>query len=71
MPDVHALFIRDLCKLLGNIRDKGNNVVLDMDINGDVWDGEVTKALIEIGTFQAVVSNHGDQTVPATCATNK
>ena len=36
MPDVHALFIRDLCKFLGDLCNKGNNVVLDMDINGDV-----------------------------------
>ena len=27
-PDVHALFIRDLSKFLGDLRDDGNNVVL-------------------------------------------
>ena len=71
MPDIHVLFIRDLCKFLGNIRDEGNNVVLGMEANKDVRDGEVTKALMEIGIFEAVVSNHGDKSVPTTCATDK
>ena len=30
-PDVYALFIRDLCKFFGDLRDEGNNVVLGMD----------------------------------------
>ena len=42
-----------------------------MDANDDVRDGEVTKALMEIGIFKAVVSNYGGKSVPATCATNK
>ena len=71
MPDLHALSIRDLCKFLGDLRDKGNNVVLGMDANDDVRDGEVMKALMEIGIFDAVVSNHGGKSVPTTCATNK
>ena len=71
MPDVHALFIRDLYKFFGELRDEGNNVVLGMDANDDVWDGEVTKAFMEIDIFKAVVSNHGGESVPATCATNK
>ena len=37
--DVHALFIRDLYKFLGELRDDGNNVVLGIDINDDVRDG--------------------------------
>ena len=44
VPDVHAIFIRDLCKFLGDLCDKGNNSVLGMDANNDVQDGEVTKA---------------------------
>ena len=36
VPDVHALFIKDLCKFLGDLRDKGNTIVLGLDINGDV-----------------------------------
>ena len=70
-PDVQALFIRDLCKFLGDLRDDGHNVVLGMDANDDVRDGKVTKALMEIGMYEAVVSNHGGESVPATCATNK
>ena len=50
-PDIHALFIRDLCKFLGDFRDDGNNVVLGMDTNDDVRDGKVTRALWEIGIF--------------------
>ena len=41
-----------------------------MDTNDKVCDGEVTKALWEVGMFKAVVSNHKDKIVPATCATN-
>ena len=70
-PDVHALFIRDLCKFLGDLRDDDHNVVLEMDANDDVRDGKVTKALMEIGIYKAVVINHGGDSVPATCATNK
>ena len=42
-----------------------------MDANDDVRDGKITKALMEIGMYEAVVSNHGGESVPATCATNK
>ena len=69
-PDVHPLFIRDLCKYLWDLRDNGNNVVLGMDANYDVREGEVTRALWEIGMFEAVVSNHKEKSVPATCAKN-
>ena len=42
-----------------------------MDANYNVQDGEVTKTLMEVDIFEAVVSNHGGESVPATCATNK
>ena len=42
-----------------------------MDANDNVRDGKVTKALMEIGMYEAVVSNHGGESVPATCAINK
>ena len=41
-----------------------------MDANNDVRNGAVTKALWEIGMFEAVVSNHKEKSVPATCAKN-
>ena len=41
-----------------------------MDANDDVRDGEVTRALWEVGMFEAVVRNYTDKSVPATCATN-
>ena len=41
-----------------------------MDANNDVRDGEVTRALWEVGMFEAVVSNHTDKNVPATCTSN-
>ena len=45
-------------------------MVLGMDVNDDVRDGEVTRALWEVGMFEAVVSNHKEKSVPAKCATN-
>ena len=69
--DVHALFIRDLCKFLGDLRDEGNNAVLGMDANDDVRNGKVTKALMEVGMHKAIVSIQGGESVPATCATNE
>ena len=69
--NIHALFIRDLCKFLDDLRNKGNNVVLGMDANDDVRNGKVIKALEEIKIYEAVVSNHGGESVPATCAGNK
>ena len=56
---------------MGDLRDEGNNIVLGMDANDDVRNGKVTKALEEIGIYKAVVSNHGGESVPATCATNE
>ena len=47
-PYVHALFIADLCKALGNLRDFGHHVVLGMDANDDVRDGTLLAALAEI-----------------------
>ena len=41
-----------------------------MDVDDDVRDREVTRALWEIGMFEAVVSNHIEKSVPATCAKN-
>ena len=41
-----------------------------MDANDDARDCEVTKALREVGIFEAVVSNHGRESIPTTCATN-
>ena len=46
-------------------------MVLGMDANDNIRNGEVTKALLEAGILEAVVSNHGGESVPATCATNK
>ena len=67
---MHALFIRDLSKFLGDLRDDRNNVVLGIDTHDDVRNGVVTKALWEIGMFEAVISNHKEKSVPATCAKN-
>ena len=59
-----------MSKFLGNLRDDINDVVLGMDANDDVRDGEVTRALWETGMFEAVVSNHKEKSVPATCTKN-
>ena len=71
MPNIHALLILDLFMFLGELWDEGNHVVLGMYANNNIWDGEVTKALLEVNIFEAVVSNYGDKSAPATCATNK
>ena len=44
--------------------------MLGMDANDDVQDGEITKALWDIGMYKAVVSSHKEKSVPATCAKN-
>ena len=56
---------------MDGLRNKGNNVVSGMDANDDVRNGKVTKDLEKIGIDEAVVGNHGGESVPATCTTNK
>ena len=46
-------------------------MVLGMDANDDIRNDKVTNALLEVGILEAVVSNHGGESVLATCATNK
>lgn len=69
--NVHVLFIGNLCKFFGDLQDEGNYAALGMDANNNVWDGEVTKALLEIGMFEPVIINPRGESVLATCATNK
>ena len=69
-PDVHALFLVDLCKTISDFRDFGHHVVLGMDANDDVRDSAVLVALAEIGIEEAVIKNHRGESVPATCARN-
>ena len=68
--DIHALFITDLFKVFGEIRDSGFHVVLGIDTNDDVRDGSVSAALANIGIVEAVVNNHKGESVPVTCAKN-
>ena len=53
-PDVHALFIRDLCKALDNMRNEQYNVVFSIDVNNNVRDEEVAKALLETEIKESV-----------------
>ena len=69
-PDVHALFLEDLCKTLSDFRDLGHHVELGMDANDDVRDGAVSIALDAIGIGEAVIKNHRGESVPATYARN-
>ena len=46
-------------------------MVLGINANNDVRDGKVTGALMEIRIYEAVISNHGGESVPTICATNK
>ena len=57
-PDVYPLFIDDLRKALGDLRDFGHHVVLGMDANNEGRDGAVSAALAEIGIQKAVIKNH-------------
>ena len=54
-PDVRALFLVDLCKTLAYLWDFSHHVVLGMDANDDVRDGDVSAALAEIGIVEAVI----------------
>ena len=69
-PDVRALFLVDLCKTLSDFHDFGDHVVLGLDANDDVRDGEVSAALAEISIGEAVIKNHKGESVPTTCARN-
>ena len=69
-PDIHDLFLQDLCTTLANFRDSGDHVVLGMDVNDDVRVGKVSASLTEIGIEEAVIKNHRGESVPATCARN-
>ena len=68
--NVHALFITDLCKAVGDLRNSSHPVVLGMDAILDVRDGTVSAALAEIRVQEAVINNHRGESVPATCARN-
>mmetsp|Transcript_51341 Transcript_51341/g.55575 ORF Transcript_51341/g.55575 Transcript_51341/m.55575 type:complete len:95 (+) Transcript_51341:718-1002(+) len=57
-------------KALDDIKDKRYHVVLEMDANNDVCDGEVSKSLLAIDISQAVISSHGGRSASVTCATN-
>ena len=60
------IFPRDF----GDFGDFGDHVVLGLDANDDVRDGEVSAALAEISIGVAVIKNHKGVSVPATCARN-
>ena len=68
--DIHALFLADLSKTLGDLQNFGHHVVLGMDANDDVRDSAMLAALAEIGIEEAVINNHRGESVPATCARN-
>lgn len=36
VSDVRGLFIRDLCKFLGDLYNEGNHEILGMNVNDDV-----------------------------------
>ena len=69
-PDVHALFVANLCSTLSDLQDFGHYVVLGMDANDDVKDGAVSVTLAEIEIQETVIKNHRGESIPATCARN-
>ena len=70
VPDIHELFINNLCVALGSMQDEGYHLVLGMDANNDVQDSTASKKLASMGIQEAVVSNHKNISVSATCARN-
>ena len=48
MSNIHALFVRDLCRFVRDLRDEGNHVVLGMNTKDDIQDGDVTNIRIII-----------------------
>ena len=59
-----------MSKTLGDLCNFGYHVVLGMDTNDNLRDGDVSVALVEIGIEEAVIKNHRGESVPATCARN-
>ena len=61
-PDIHALFIVDLCRALGNISDFGHHVVLGMDTNDDARDGAGTAFCLSplVVAFGACANNEAN-----------
>ena len=61
---------RDLCTVLGDLRDLGYHEVLGMDSNDNVRGGSASTALADIGIKEAVINNHQGESVLATCVRN-
>ena len=57
-PDVHPLFIADLCTALGDLRYLGYHVVLCMNSNDNDQNGSVSAAPTDIGIKEAIINNH-------------
>ena len=55
---------------MGKMRHNGDHVVLEIDANQDVQRGSVTDTLIDIEIFEAIISNHKDNSDPANCVTD-
>ena len=47
-----------------------HHVVLGMNANNNIRDSADSAALAEIGNQEAVIKNHRDESVPATCTRN-
>ena len=54
-----------------NLQDLGYHVVLGMDSNDDVRDGNISAALANIGIKEGVINNHCGESASTTCAKNK
>ena len=70
-PDIHELFHDNLCQFIGNLCNKGHNMVQGMDTNNDVRRGQISKVLEDTGMFEAFVKFYKGKNPPAICATNK
>lgn len=69
--DIRQLFIIDLCKALGEMRDEKCHVVMGMDANDDVHNWSFSAALANVGINKAMINNHKGESVLATCVNNQ
>ena len=69
--DIHALFHAGLFVALGNLRDLGYHVVLDMKSNNDFHYSYVSAAITDIRIKEVVINNNRGGSVPSKCAKNK
>ena len=65
------LFDIQLTNLLTGWINDGDNIVLGIDMNKDVWTGKLAVELKQLGLVDLILTHHPQESVPATFAGNK